>query len=173
MSEYELKLTASGPARVVTTTETDCMAVEQSRLQDVTAELAVDAGRLYSSEIATTHSNGAVIKVRDVAPVVCSEIDATMANVSEWAITVTGSLSDWQHVALLAAKEKKRSESKRARLAIDILLSLHKRYAETDRPIYAALNIDETFAVGALDELLARLDDSQTSKADAGAEVSR
>ncbi|MFC5135514.1 MULTISPECIES: hypothetical protein [Haloferacaceae] len=170
MSEYELRLTASGPMRVVTTTETEGMTIEQSELREVTADIDLDADRLYNSDIATTHSNGVVIPLSDVACVVCTELGGTLANRGEWDITVSGSLDDWQKVALLAAKEKKNGESSRAKLGINILLQLHDR-ADSDRPLYAALNVDETYDVGARDKILDQLVDGDDAAAATDTEV--
>lgn len=156
--EHELTLTATGEVRSDTTTETDSMHVTQSTVREVSAEIALDADRLYNSDIATTHRQGSVITARDVANAVGDELDVKPIVPDDWELTLSASLDDWQKVALQVAKKRRNSESNRVDTALDVLLSLHERHAETDRPLLAALNIDETYEHGRRDDLIGELD---------------
>ena len=156
--DNELTLTATGKVRTQSVTEADNMTVTQAVVQEVTAELPIDGDRLYSSDVATTHKQGSVITPRDVADVVCDEIDADPVDADEWELTLSASLDDWQKVALEAADKRRPDRERKVTTAIEILLSLHEDFAESDRPILAALNIDETYDHGRRDELLGELD---------------
>ena len=167
MSEHELTLTATGQARTVTATDTDEMAVRESVTREVTADIDLDADRLYNSDIATTHKSGVAIVDSDVAELVCETIESNPVDPQEWNVVVSASLDDWQKVALGAAKQRQRFESGRVDTAIHALLTLHERYAETDRPLYAALNIDETYDGGRREEILDHLTEDQAATAEA------
>ena len=156
--EHKLTLTAIGTVRTESITEADDMTVTQAVVQEVTAEIPIDGDRLYNSDVATTHKQGTAITGRDVADVVCEEIDAEPVDVDEWEITLSASLDDWQKVALKAADKRRVNTENKVTTAIDVLLSLHDDFAESDRPILAALNIDETYDHGRRDELLGELD---------------
>ncbi|QHS17951.1 hypothetical protein GWK26_12770 [haloarchaeon 3A1-DGR] len=156
--DHALTIVATGQARFDTVQDdADSMTIARSRTEEVTAEIELDADRLYDSDVATTHRAGATISASDVANVVCEELEATPVDPLEWDLTVRGSLDDWQKVCLKAAKQRRSFESSRTDTALDVLLSLHERHAETDRPIYAALNIDETYEAGRRDELFAEV----------------
>ncbi|KDS91176.1 hypothetical protein FK85_05475 [Halorubrum saccharovorum] len=156
--DAELTLTATGQIRSDTTADTDSMHITESTVREVSAEIALDADRLCNSDIATTHKQGSMITRRDVANAVADELDVEPVETDDWELTLAGPLDDWQRVALGAADKKRMTESKSAATAIDVLLSLHEDHAETDRPILAAINIDETFDVGRRDELLGELE---------------
>lgn len=156
-SDHALTLTATGRVRIDTTTEDDGVTITQSETREVTAELELDADRLYNGDVATTRRAGATISASDVATVVSKRIDAMPLDPREWELTVSGPLDDWQVVALRAAQQRRQFENDQVDTALDVLLSLHERYAETDRPLLAALNIDETYEAGRRDELLAAL----------------
>lgn len=156
--DHELTLTATGTVRRESVTEADGMSVTQAVVQEVTAEIPIDGDRLYSSDVATTHRQGAVITRADVADVVCEEIDAEPVDVDEWELTLSASLDDWQKVTLDAADKRRMNTENKIATAIEILLSLHDDFGESDRPILAALNIDETYDHGRRDELLGKLD---------------
>lgn len=158
MSDHELTLTATGTVRTGSVTEADDMTVTQAVVQEVTAEIPIDGDRLYRSDVATTHKQGTVIARQDVADVVCEEIDAEPVDVDEWEVSLSASLDDWQKVVLEAADQKRNGTSRKVSTAIDVLLSLHEKFGESDRPILAALNIDETYDHGRRDELIGELD---------------
>ena len=156
--DHELKLTATGTVRTESVTDADDMTVTQAVVQEVTAEIPIDGDRLYKSDVATTHRQGTTITSRDVADAVCEEIDAEPVDVDGWEITLSASLDDWQKVALEAADQKRNGTSRKVTTAIEILLSLHEKFAETDRPILAALNIDETYDHGRREDLVSELE---------------
>lgn len=158
--DHSLTLTVRGTARFETTTEADGLGtITEADTREVTARLDVDGDRLYNSDLATTHRAGATISTNDVAEIVAGELDATPVDVDGWELTLSAALDDWQKVVLKAAEKRRQFESDQVDTAIEVLLSLHERHAETDRPIYAALNIDETFGAGRREELLGRLED--------------
>ncbi|MYL15657.1 hypothetical protein GLW36_03205 [Halorubrum terrestre] len=156
--DHELTLTATGEVRTASVTEADDMTVTQAVVQEVTAEIPIDGDRLCNSDVATTHRQGTAITGRDVADVVCETIDAEPVDVDEWEITLSASLDDWQKVALEAADQKRNGTSRKVTTAIEILISLHEKFTETDRPILAALNIDGTYDHGRRDDLISELD---------------
>jgi hypothetical protein len=155
---YELTIEATGEIETTTTEETEDMTVARTTTETVTAELPLDADRLYDSDVATTHSSGVTIPTSDVAEHVADELDATAVDPREWDVTVRGPLNDWQHVALGAARQRQGTfESNTLDTALDVLETCHERHAESDRPVLAALNIDESYEVGRREELLTRL----------------
>ncbi|OYR68153.1 hypothetical protein [Halorubrum ezzemoulense] len=156
--DHELTLTATGTVRTESVTEADDMTVTQAVVQEVTAEIPIDGDRLYNSDVATTHRQGSVITRADVADVVCEEIDAEPVDVDEWELTLSASLDDWQKVTLDAADKRRMNTENKIATAIEILLSLHEDFGESDRPILAALNIDETYDHGRSDDLISELD---------------
>lgn len=160
--DHTLTLTAVGRARFETDGDvaSETMSVTRSRTEEISAELALDSDRLYNSDIATTHKHGATIVASDVADLVAEALDADPVEPREWELTVAASLDDWQKVVLMAAEERRTFDSDAPATAIDVLLTLHEQYAETDRPLCAALNIDETYDVGRRDEILEQLTDS-------------
>jgi len=158
--DHTLTLAVRGSARFETTTETESLgAVTQSDTRDVVVDVEIDADRLYHGDIADVHRAGVTLSVSDVADLVRDDLDAEPVATDGWELTVSASLDDWQKVLLEAAEERRQFESDQVDTAIDGLLSLHERHAQTDRPIYAALNVDETYGGGRREELLSRLVD--------------
>ncbi|KOX92144.1 hypothetical protein [Halorubrum tropicale] len=170
--DHTLTLTVRGTARFETATEADGLGtITATETREVTADLDVDGDRLHSSDLATTHRSGATISTSDVAEIVAGELDAAAVDVDGWEVTLSASLDDWQKTVLEAAEKRRQFESDQVDTALDVLLSLHERHAKTDRPIYAALNIDETYGAGRREELLGRLvDEGPDAEATAEAE---
>lgn len=169
--DAELTLTATGQVRSDAITETDSMYITQSTVREVTAEIALDADRLYNSDIATTHNQGSVVTERDVADVVADELDVEPVDRDDWELALSASLDDWQRVVIGAADRQRMTKTDTVTTAIEVLLSLHEHHAESDRPILAALNIDETYDVGRRDELLEELSSLGAQLAVANEEV--
>ena len=153
MSEHLLTLVARGRAQFSEEIEADEVDVSVSDTRELTGELEFDADRLYNGDVATTHRHGVVISTRDAADVVCDAAGAFPLDADEWDLTLRASLDDWQKVALKAAERRRTSDTAAVETAIDVLLSVHE-LAPSDRPILAALNIDETYGAGRRDELL-------------------
>jgi len=165
---YELTIEATGDIETTTIEEADGLTATRTRTETVTAELPLDAERLYDSDIATTHTAGVTIPTADVAEYVARELDAVAVEPSEWDVVVSGPLNDWQHVALGAAKQRRGvHETNTIETALDVLETMHVRYAESDRPALAALNIDESYEVGRREELLTWLASAPGIKPDA------
>lgn len=173
MTDETLTLTASGRIETTTTHDSDAMTVQETTTRDVEAEIALDADALYSGAVATTHQHGVTIPASDVADHVAGELDARAVAPREWDVTVAAPLDNWQKVALAAARKRRGTyESNTIETALDVLETMHERYAETDRPLLAALNIDESYEAGRRAQLLERLADgggerSETTGADA------
>lgn len=166
---YELTVEATGEIETTTTEETDGLTATRTTTETVTAELSLDADRLYGSDIATTHKAGVTIPASDVAEHVAAELDAAAVAPREWDVVVRGPLNDWQHVVLGAAEQRRGTyETNTVETALDVLETMHDRYADSDRPVLAALNIDESFEAGRREELLTRLTTAPEVEVDAG-----
>ena len=159
MTDETLTLTASGRIETTTTHDSDAMTVQETTTRDVEAEIALDADALYGGAVATTHQHGVTIPASDVADHVAAELDARAVAPREWDVTVAAPLDNWQKVALAAAGKRRATESTTIETALDVLETMHERYAETDRPLLAALNIDESYEAGRRAQLLAQLTD--------------
>jgi len=173
MTDETLTLTASGRIETTTTHDSDAMTVQETTTRDVEAEIALDADALYGGAVATTHKHGVTIPASDVADHVAGELDARAVAPQEWDVTVAAPLDNWQTVALAAAGKRRATESTTIETALDVLETMHERYAESDRPLLAALNIDESYEAGRRAQLLERLADGERSSeptdTDAGA----
>ena len=153
MSDHTLTLIGRGEAKFLSQTEADDVDVTITETHEIAGEIELDTDRLYNGDVATTHSHGVAISTQDTAKVICDAVGAVPVNASDWELTIEAPLDDWQHVALGVAKQRKSFESKQVECALDVLVSLHD-LAQSDRPILAALNIDETYDAGQRDELL-------------------
>jgi hypothetical protein len=147
MSDYALTVYAAGTVEEKTRETDDGVDIVTSTERQVDAQIELDADRLYNSDIAQTYRAGATIHASDVAAFVGEQLDVTVIDPKEWTVTVAGPLNDWQWVALKAAEKKHtgRRKTKTIQLAIEILTSLHEEDADSDRPILAALNLDESY----------------------------
>jgi hypothetical protein len=164
---HTLAVTVSGPATRVEQFENDGETFERRSSVTITATFEFDSDSFNGDSGIHLNGSGMTVQTSVLRDRAIDRWDGRyeIPDYSAWEVTIGSSLDDWQKTILKA--EDGLTDFDTAKQAVNTLLRAAE-FAETDRPLLAALNIDETYEVGRRGEILSEFSFEEEAPVDGG-----